>query len=278
MTDGKRIRLIALDIDGTLLDDQKHLPPANRDALQEVRARGVQVAIASGRMVPSIEPIQDLLGIDCSLIAYNGAKVLSSRAEGRQCLQYTPLDAGVAGELIRYSREHDALLNFYLHEVLYAEDSPSRRELMELYSRRTGAKYNMTNLDRFLGVSPTKLILLFPPDVCRRRYKEFQKDLDGRATVTISDPEYLEFMAVGVDKGMALPVLAEHYGIGTGEILAMGDADNDRPLLLQAGLGVAVANAREAVKEAATAITKRTNSEGAVAEAVERWVLGKEPW
>jgi len=269
--------LIALDVDGTLLDDQKNLPPANREALKEARSRGVEVVIASGRMVASIEPVQDALEIDCSIIAYNGAKVLTPRAAGRKLLHHQPLDAALAERLIRYSREHDVLLNFYHEEVLYAEDSPGRRELMDLYTRRTGARYTLTDLDRFSGISPTKLILLSPPDECERRYREFQAELDGEASVTRSDPEYLEVMAPGVDKGAAFPVLARHFGISTEEILAMGDADNDRQLIQQAGLGVAVANARDSVKAAAAAVTERTNSEGAVAEAVNRWVLGNEP-
>src|SRR5262245_47113896 len=106
-----KIRLIALDVDGTLLDDQKRLPPANRDALQKVHALGVRVAIASGRMIPSIEPVERLLGIDCAIIAYNGGKVVSTRAEGRQVLQHRPLNPVVAEKLIRFSKDHDYLLN-----------------------------------------------------------------------------------------------------------------------------------------------------------------------
>ncbi len=278
MAPGKKIRLIALDVDGTLLDDQKRLPPANREALQEARARGVRVAIASGRMMPSIEPIEKALEIDCAVIAYNGGKVMSTRAEGRRCLSHSPLAAEIAGGLIRFSREGDYLLNFYHEDVLYAEDSPRRRGLMEIYSGRTGAEYHITDLDRFQGISPTKLILLAPTEERDRLHERFRRELAGKANVTKSDPEYLEFMAPGVDKGSALPVLASHYGIERGEVLAVGDADNDRELLAEAGLGVAVANAWEGARAAARRITRRTNNEGAVAEAVERWVLGGEEW
>jgi len=267
-----------LDVDGTLLDDQKRLPPENREALQKAHARGVKVAIASGRMIPSIEPIERLLDIDCAIIAYNGGKIVNRRAEGRECLQHRPLDARVAERLIRFSRERDYLLNFYHEDILYADDSPRRREFMAIYSGRTGARYEVTDLTRLIGTAPTKLILLASPPERDRLHDTFQADLGGAVNVTKSDPEYLEFMARDVDKGTALPILAAHYGLSVGEILAMGDADNDRLLLSRAGLGVAVANAGEAVKAAAKRVTGRTNSEGAVAEAVERWVLGGEPW
>jgi hypothetical protein len=278
MTSRPRIRLIALDVDGTLLDDRKQLPPANREALRKAADRGVQVAIASGRMIPSIEPIERMLEIDCAIIAYNGGKVVSSRAEGRHCLQHLPLPAEFAEVLIRFSQEKDYLLNFYVDDVLYADDSPRRSEFMAIYSGRTGAQYRLTDLRGFVGSSPTKLILLAEPAERDRLYDEFLAKYGGEVNVTKSDPEYLEFMARGVDKGTALPVLAEHYGLKAEEVLAMGDADNDLLLLAEAGLGVAVANARDGVKAVARRVTSRTNNEGAVAEAVERWVLGNEEW
>ena len=149
---------------------------------------------------------------------------------------------------------------------------------MRLYSSRTGSRYTLTDLERFLGASPTKLILLAPPEERDRLHEKFADDLKGQVNVTKSEPEYLEFMAMGVDKGTALPTLAAHHGIPLEAVLALGDAENDLLLLSQAGLGVAVANAREDVKAAARRVCARTNNEGAVAEAVERWVLGNEPW
>lgn len=274
----KKIRLIALDVDGTLLDDRKKLPPENRAALQEVVNRGVKVVIASGRMLTSIEPIERALEIDCGIIAYNGGKVVSARADGRRCLDHRPVAAEVAAELIRFSREEDHLLNFYHEDVLYAEDSPRRRELMAIYAGRTTAAYHITDLDRLEGAAPTKLILLAEPAERDRLYLRFQRELAGRASVAKSEPEYMEVMAIGVDKGAALPVLARHYGVDLSEVLAMGDADNDRQLLAEAGLGVAVANAAADIRAGARRVTTRTNGQGAVAEAVERWVLGDEEW
>jgi len=278
MTANPRIRLIALDVDGTLLDDRKELPPANRETLREAASRGVRVAIASGRMTPTIEPIERMLEIDCAIIAYNGGKVVSTRAEGRRCLQHLPLPAEFAEMLIRFSQERDYLLNFYLDDALYADDSPRRAEFMAIYSGRTGARYRLTDHRRFVGVAPTKVILLAEPSERDRLFDEFTAKYGQQVNITKSDPEYLEFMARGVDKGTALPVLAAHYGLRPEEVMAVGDADNDLLLLTEAGLGVAVANARDRVKAVAHRVTRRTNNEGAVAEAVERWVLGNEEW
>ena len=94
--EAKKPRLIAVDIDGTLLNDQKQIPPENIDALREAQSNGVAVAIASGRMPPLVEPIQDMLGMDCALISYNGGRVVGTRAEGRPVIYDNPLPADVA--------------------------------------------------------------------------------------------------------------------------------------------------------------------------------------
>jgi Cof subfamily protein (haloacid dehalogenase superfamily) len=270
----KKIRLIALDVDGTLLDDQKRLPEANREALAEAASRGIKIAIASGRMTPTIDPIQDLLGIDCVVIAYNGGKILGSRAEGRPTIQHSPVPAPVSDEMIELSRQTGHLLNFYHDDLLYAEDGPDRLPFMEIYSARTGARYHIEpDLSRFRGVEPTKLILLAEPKRRDVLHDQLRDRFGPRAFITKSDPEYLEIMAPGVDKSTALSAIAKHYGFSPAEVLAVGDADNDIGMLRAAGIGVAVRNAKPHVQAAARAVTERTNNEGAVAEAVRRWAL-----
>ncbi|HZN57363.1 MAG TPA: HAD-IIB family hydrolase, partial [Planctomycetota bacterium] len=194
----KKVRLIALDVDGTLLDDQKRLPASNREALNEAVRRGILVAIASGRMTPTIEPIQDLLGIDCLVIAYNGGKVVSHRAKERCVISHTPVPALISDHFIDYSKANGYLLNFYHEDRLFAEDGPSRRPFMEIYSKRTGARYEIEkDLARFRGMEPTKLILLAEPATRDRLHDEKRAELGVRAAITKSDPEYLEIMAPG---------------------------------------------------------------------------------
>ncbi|TXT28536.1 MAG: HAD-superfamily hydrolase [Planctomycetota bacterium] len=252
----KKIRLIALDIDGTLLNDAKEIPPRNRERLHDAVRSGVRVAIASGRMIPSIEPIQERLGIDCALIAYNGGKVVGARAAGRPCLQHRPLEAEIAEQLIRFSLESGHPLNFYLDDRLYTHTYVARRDLLGIYASRTGAQYHAVDLATLIGARPTKLILLADPEERERLYDRFSREFSGALNVTRSDPEYLEFMAPEVDKGTAIPTLASHFAIDVAEIMAVGDADNDLLMLESAGLGVAVANARESVKAVARRVTR----------------------
>jgi Cof subfamily protein (haloacid dehalogenase superfamily) len=270
----KKIRLIALDVDGTLLNDAKQLPEENRAALAEAAAQGVVIAIASGRMTPTIEPIAELLGIDCVIIAYNGGKVVAPRAAGRTVLHHEPVPSEVSDVFVKFAHEKGYLLNFYHDDRLYAEDGPRRRPFMEIYSSRTGAQYHIDdNFTRFYGVQPTKLILMGDPSEIDELCVSFRESLGSKAYITKTDLEYLEVMAPGVDKGSALQVMASYYGFTVDEVLAVGDADNDVGMLRAAGLGVAVQNAGPAAKAGADVVTESSNNDSAVAEAVRRWVL-----
>ena len=109
---------------------------------------------------------------------------------------------------------------------------------MEIYARRTGAEYHIEeDLRRFLGVEPTKLILLASPEERDQLHDDFRARLASRAFITKSDPEYLEIMAPGVDKGAALRLIARHHGVPERSVLAVGDADNDIGMLGAAGRG-----------------------------------------
>ncbi len=269
------IRLLAIDVDGTLVDDRKEIPAANIRALRAAVDRGVHVAIASGRMISSIEIMERRLGLDCALIAYNGGKVLTPLGEGRRVLEHNPLPLDVSEPLREFARSERYLLNFYIDDRLYADSAQERNPLVEVYSRRTGSVYNFVDAEWIAGRETTKLILLAEAEEVSRLHGHFSGMLDGRANVLITDPEYLEIMRADVDKSTALPALARHYGIGLDQVMAIGDGHNDRRMIEIAGVGVAVKNSRQEVLDIADHVTSRTNNEGAVAEAVERWVLGE---
>jgi Cof subfamily protein (haloacid dehalogenase superfamily) len=270
-----QIRLIALDLDGTLLDDRKQVPADNVAALKEADRQGVLICLASGRMVSTIEAVENRIGVDCIVIAYNGGKVVGRRSEGRPLLGHHPLSVEVADAVIKFAEEHHHPLNFYDRDLLYAEDSPLYADLIELYARRTGSKYNLVKSLResFAGVPPTKLILLaFPPER-DRLYELLSRELAQRAIVSRTEPEYLEIMAPDADKGNALSLIARRYGVELGDIMAIGDAENDTGMMRLAGAGVAVANAPSYVRASANLVTEHSNNDAAVAEAIRRWVL-----
>ncbi len=271
-----RIRLVALDLDGTLLGSDGRVPGPNREALSRAAQAGVTVALASGRMTDCIAPTAESLGIDCPVIAYNGGMVRGSGAEAREVVFHVPLPAEYGRELIDYCRGR-YLLNFYLDDALYAEGLPALAPWRKIYSDQTGAVYHLVD---DLGVlrerAPTKAIIIASHDERERLHDEWAARWGDRTTIIKTNPEYLEFLNRDTDKGVALDALACHLGLAREEVMAMGDGDNDAPMLRAAGLGVAVANASPLTKESADLVMDLTHDECAVAKAVERYVLSND--
>jgi len=263
----RRIGLIALDLDGTLLNSQGEVSPADAQALRGFHEAGGMVVLASGRLTASIRPWYDRLGIDGPVISYNGGMARDSVAKG-----------SYADALIDYADRHHYHLNYYLDEVLYAKSDPLLRPYADIYARQTGSAFHFVrDLERFRGCEPTKIILITDPSVpgehnLRRRNEQYQVWLEkwqGQVTIMCTNPEYLEFMHIEANKGAALEAIAAAYGIPREQTAAFGDGDNDAPMLRSAGLGIAVANASQACLEAADVVLRQTNDESPVSHAFE---------
>jgi len=274
------IRMIALDLDGTLLDDGGTIARENSRVLREYAGRGVVIVLASGRMTDCVSPFADMLGIDCPLLVYNGAMVRDTKEKNRDIVFHCPLESVHGDLLIEYCGRNGFHLNYYLDDVLYAQDVPSLRGYAEIYSRQTGAVFHFVrDLRRFRGRSPTKCILITDPyneeDPTRARdyqFEHFSSLLGGEVNVVKTNPEYLEFLNGRVDKAVGLSKLAQEYGIDRESIVAFGDGENDREMLAFAGTGVAPANAKDSVKKTADIVLEETNNEAVVARYLSRFL------
>jgi len=268
------IRLIALDLDGTTLRQDKTVGRRTIEALRAAHAGGVEIALASGRMTPAMSATAEALGIDCCIVSYNGAAVCGRGSAGRQRLFHQPLHSHVARELFAFARERKYQVNFYHDDVIISEDSPHLRPFIEIYKSRTGSPYHLVpSLHDYMHHAPTKLLLVVDPHVRNDIEAELRPRFGSLATIIRTDPEYLEFLDPRVNKGRGVIKLAEHLGIPMSQVMAVGDGENDVPMLEVAGFGIAVANACADCRRAARAFTENDNENDAVAEAVERWVL-----
>jgi Cof subfamily protein (haloacid dehalogenase superfamily) len=278
-------RLIAADLDGTLLDGEGAISPEDARALKSFSASGGMVVLASGRMTANIRPFYKELGLDGATIAYNGALTREPESAGAAIILETPLPARYADELIDYTRREGFHLNYYLDEKLYARDDPDLRRFADLYSAQTGAVYDFVpDLDRFRGREPTKLIIVTDPTTAgapnpRHRdelYEVWHRRWGSEVTVMRTNPEYLEFYHREAGKGRALEAVAARYGIPIDLTLAFGDNFNDVSMLQAAGCGVAVANANGETAAAADWVSPLSNDESAVADAIARLVRARD--
>jgi len=265
-------KLIALDLDGTLLSDDGSIHKENIRQLVRFSKNGGIVVLSSGRMTDCIVPFTEVLGIDCPIIAYNGAMTRLKKAEERRIIYHSPLSYIYADEIIDYCIENNFFLNFYLDDVLYASDREELRRYADIYSRQTGAVYHfIKDISVMKGKSPTKLILITDVEnEDKRRTRDFQYEFfknrfsDGTVKVMKTNPEYLEFINGNTDKGVALRKLSKYYKISEEQIIAMGDGHNDIDMLECAGISAVPANAKDEVKRVADVVLEWDNNNAAV--------------
>lgn len=252
--------LIAIDLDGTLLDSRTHaVSPFNAAQVQRVAALGHPVVLASGRAHQTIAAFARELGLipAAPLIAYNGAVI---RTLDGKTLRHDPLPAKASERIVHYCAAHGYHLNLYLNDQLYVREET---KWSRLYQRRTGSVPHVAHdLTQFDGERPTKLLLIDEPDVTDRLQKAFVQEYGDSLYITKTDAEYLEFMAPGVSKGCALARVAEELGIARAACIAFGDSFNDIPMLEWAGMGIAMGNAPPLVKEAADRLALPSDEDG----------------
>ena len=263
------IKMFVTDIDGTLLPAGGTVSARNVAAVQAMVKAGVQVVLATGRMHCAALPIAAQLCVSVPIIAYNGALIKSSSGEELHA-QY--MDAAKVLELINFFEARGWHLQSYVGDVLYV---PERNAEVEFYEREIKVKaveVGWVGLrERAEGV-PKLLSVTESPDETSRRLDEVKKFFGGKVEITRSAPRFVEFMSLGVSKAGAIKILADKFGIDNAEILAIGDSDNDLPMLTAVGVGVAMGNAVPAVKAACPRITDTCENDG-FAKAVYDYVL-----
>jgi Cof subfamily protein (haloacid dehalogenase superfamily) len=274
----RRIRLVALDLDGTLIGDDLRLPPRTAATIRATVARGVHVALVTGRMTSSALPYARDLGLGDPLVGLQGALVREMPAPGSvnlgRLLLHRPLAADVAHDAIAWCRAAGLTPHVNHLEKMVI---PAGDERAEDYSRwNLGRVVLVPDLVGWVRAPVTKIIAVGPPPLAEEVLERARADFAGRADVTVSHPMFLEFLAPGVNKGRAVRFLARRLGVDLRDALAIGDQRNDIEMLAEVGTGVAMAGAPDSVRAAARLVAPPLAEEGA-AQIIEELVLGGRP-
>lgn len=268
------IRLIALDLDGTLLDaDHATIPPRNLRALRAAAERGVKIAIASGRSWSLVEDTAQALGCVHYGITANGALVLD--AADQSPLVKFPMDPHQCVEVIRVLRENGLYYELYVDGKNYMQTDQlegARQYCLsdafyEMFRRRVNLRPDMAAFAA--GTVPEKFDIFYV-DAHKRDQVVDALLATGPLEVTGALQTNLELTAQGVNKGRALAALADQLGLTAAQVMAFGDADNDLEMLAWAQWSFAMANGTDQAKAAAHFHTGR-NDEGGVGMAVEKY-------
>ncbi|MCF0153581.1 Cof-type HAD-IIB family hydrolase [Megasphaera sp.] len=263
------IKMITIDLDGTLLRSDGSVSDRTVRTLQAARDKGVVVAIATGRMYQTARPYGERLGLgDSPMLLFAGG--LIETLESKKILFQQVIPRETAQGLADLARQQGWQLQTYIDDVLRAARDD---EWIRDYERITNSRAVICG-DAFYQVQGdcNKLLSRGSHDELVARKALIEKAFPGRFNVLFSAPTFLEIMPQGVDKGKGIRRLGELYGVGADEIMALGDSQNDLDMLKAAGVPVAMANAAEEVKAAAAYVTASNDDDG-VAAAVEKFVL-----
>ncbi|MFZ3131525.1 MAG: Cof-type HAD-IIB family hydrolase [Desulfosporosinus sp.] len=266
------IRLVAMDLDDTLLRDDRTISPRVVEAIQKAQAQGVKMTIATGRMSISARPYAEQLGLDVPVITYHGAMI--QQALSGDILFRRVIPSALAAKIVRDVAGRGFYAQIYLKDRVF---TPELNGWTRKYERIASVPPEQGDLASLLAQEPegAEKILLMAKEADLDRLAPLLRQRYGeKVHITKSKPCFLEIMDGSVDKGVALAALAERFGIDRSEVMAIGDSYNDVEMINYAGLGVAMGNARLEIQNQADIITA-SNEEDGVAEAIERYVLDR---
>ncbi len=266
------IKLVAIDMDGTLLDNDKHLSQKNVQAIARVAQAGVKVVICTGRQLSGVKPYYDQLDLGADqafAVLNNGCSIYQTN--GWTLLEAQTLPHSALKDLLAlsepFSGVHLTLVSDH-YDVL-AKEVPA---IVQADADLVFDQARAVSLEDMVGEKVFKAMYMAEPDLMDRFQAQVEKSLEGDYSVVRSQPYLFEVLPKGVSKASGLKSLCQALGIALADVMAIGDAANDLEMLAEVGHPVAMGNASTAVKALARYQTKSNQADG-VAYALEHWVL-----
>lgn len=256
------IKLLAIDLDGTLLTSERLPHPASAQAVRDAASTGIKIVLASGRTYPSILPFQRMIGIDGPIVSANGAHTLDENGQEVAFEEVGPQAVELA---LRIGAERGIHVNAYTRDELLFSNAGRWAEMYQ--SRLRTLKGRVAPAEEIISQSISKVMFVGEPDQLRALRKELNPRLPKGTHFMVSEPEYLEILSVYADKATGIKKIAEKLGILPDQVAAIGDYANDIGMLQYAGYSGAVATALPEVKAVANKIVA-SNDEGGVADFV----------
>ncbi|WP_066895122.1 sugar-phosphatase [Clostridium nigeriense] len=265
-------KLVAIDMDGTLLKEDKTVSERTKNAIQSARENGVTVVLATGRPIEGVSRYLEELNMYSEhdyVLSYNGAlvqKTLSKEVIGKIAL---------SGSDLHYLKKlsDDLKVNIHAFSETKGLITPKNSKYTEVEANINDIKIHEMNFDSIPEDEVViKIMMIDEPEVLGPAMEKLPKEVFEKYTVVRSTPYFLEFLNKEANKGIGVEMLAKHLGIKQEEVITFGDAGNDLHMIEYAGLGIAMANAFEEVKEAANYITDSNENDG-VAKAIEKFIL-----
>ena len=268
-------KALFLDLDGTLLNDQKQITPGNRRAIEKALDAGHRIIITSGRPLVGTAPLADALGLDrpgCYVIAYNGCIFYDNYK--KEVIFRSTLPLPLVKAVFEEANRREIHIQTYDETEILVEPRCDNSTVAE-YCRRIHVEWGVIPDISMLTREPEKILFI---DYHNRKplddFRDWIAENHGDELDTcFSNENYVEIVKKGINKGEAILRLSDLLGISREDTISAGDAENDITMIQSAGRGCAMANALPEIKAAADYTTERDNNHDGIAEIIERFML-----
>ncbi|MFS1514487.1 Cof-type HAD-IIB family hydrolase [Chengkuizengella sp. SCS-71B] len=263
-----KYKMVAIDVDDTLINDDRIVTEATKEALIKAIELDVVITLATGRMFASAKQIAAQINLNVPLITYQGSLVKNLLDE--EVIYERSVPEAISDYVFKYAEENKYHLQVYHGDELYVKEE---NDIVKEYSEVSKVPFKVEADFQTLVSKPlTKLLIINQPEVIDQIAIDLQQKIGDQVHITKSKPFFLEIVHKEATKGHALQFLAQHYGCDISEVIAIGDSWNDHEMLEVAGLGVAMNNAVPALKEIANYITHSNNEDG-VKHVIDKFIL-----
>lgn len=263
-----KYKLIAFDIDDTLLNREKKVTPRTKAALMNAQENGLKLCVASGRLPYGVRPYAeelDVLSHGGYYLGFNGGAVLNSKNE---LIGSTYLDSKYIEPVYDILRPTNVTTMVHKGDVIYADRKQNAYTHIE--SDVIGLPLNLVDdIARFVDWDIHKMLISGEPDELKSLETKLKDSFGSEVDIYLSAPWFLEIMPKGINKGLGLELVCRDMGITMDEVIAFGDSFNDIPMIQMAGTGVAMGNAEDELKANADFITDDCDNDG-IAAALEK--------
>lgn len=262
-------KLIAADMDGTLLNDNGEITPKTVAAIKQAVSSGVIFTVSTGRPIQGVDKYNGLLNLKAPIITYNGAMIVESGT--REVLFSKTLMCGDALSILRIGNDLGTTMCIWAGNKLYCN---IHNERVDDYKKLSGVEPIVIDDYNALAKSGiTKILWYDEPNVIADVQQRLKAVQFNKVTYCTSKPIFLEFFNSEVSKAEAMKTIGEIYNIKREQMIAIGDGYNDLPMIEYAGLGVAMANAPDGVKQKSDYITEQSNNCDGIAEVINKFII-----
>ncbi|AYD40940.1 HAD family phosphatase [Clostridium fermenticellae] len=274
-----KYKMIAVDMDGTLLNDKKHISDYNMKMIDRATKLGVKFVVASGRVPAALRVYEESVSKNQPMICCNGAIILDDNKNIIQS-NFVPKQSAIEAINLIRKENKDVYFHIYHDGILCSEQFKYSAESFYNFNRSVDKKYGieihlLRDAKEYIELGNYNLnkIVVMDDDIGFLNNIRSKLDEVQGLEVTKSEFNNIELLSKGTSKGNALKILANFYKIPMEQCIAVGNDENDISMIMEAGLGVYMKNTREKIKNSADYITKNDNNNGGVGEIIEKFIL-----